>query len=44
MTLTPDDRDALFKAFGRAFFRQDLDALYDAVVDAAGKASKLSRR
>jgi len=26
-----DERDALFKAFGRAFFRQDLDALYDVV-------------
>ena len=32
MTLPTDDRDALFKAFGRAFFKEDLDALYDAVV------------
>lgn len=28
-----DARDAIFKAFGRAFFRQDLDALYDVVTD-----------
>ena len=25
------ERDALFKKFGRAFFKQDLDALYDVV-------------
>lgn len=28
-----DERDALFKAFGRAFFRKDLDALYEVVTD-----------
>ncbi len=28
-----DERDALFKAFGRAFFKQDLDAMYDVVTD-----------
>lgn len=31
MTPTAEDRDALFKAFGRAFFKEDLDALYDVV-------------
>lgn len=28
---SPDERDALFKAFGRAFFKRDADALYDTV-------------
>ncbi len=28
---TPAERDAIFKAFGRAFFKEDLDALYQAV-------------
>lgn len=34
-TVNPDaaTRDDLFKAFGRAFFRQDLDAMYDVVTD-----------
>ena len=31
MTPSPEDRDALFRAFGRAFFKEDLDALYDVV-------------
>jgi ketosteroid isomerase-like protein len=33
--VTPDatERDALFKAFGRSFFRQDLDAMYDVVTE-----------
>lgn len=31
--MSPDtnQRDALFKAFGRAFFKQDLDAMYEVV-------------
>jgi ketosteroid isomerase-like protein len=31
--MTPDAerRDAIFKAFGRAFFKQDMDAMYDVV-------------
>lgn len=31
--MTPDAaaRDAVFKAFGRAFFKQDLDAMYEVV-------------
>ena len=33
MSLPADDRDALFKAFGRAFFRRDVDALYETVTD-----------
>jgi ketosteroid isomerase-like protein len=33
MTPTAEERDALFKAFGRAFFRQDLDAMYQAVTE-----------
>lgn len=31
MKPTADERDALFKAFGRAFFRQDFDAMYKVV-------------
>lgn len=33
--MTPDtgERDILFKAFGRSFFRQDLDAMYDVVTE-----------
>lgn len=33
--MAPDTatRDTLFKAFGRAFFRQDLDAMYEVVTD-----------
>ncbi len=33
MTPTTEDRDALFKRFGRAFFKQDLDAMYEVVTD-----------
>ncbi len=32
MNPSAEDRDALFKAFGRAFFKEDLGALYDGVV------------
>ena len=31
MTADTNERDALFKAFGRAFFRRDVDALYETV-------------
>jgi hypothetical protein len=31
MIPTEAERDAIFKAFGRAFFKQDLDAMYEAV-------------
>jgi ketosteroid isomerase-like protein len=31
MTPTAAERDAIFKAFGRAFFKQDLDAMYQVV-------------
>ena len=31
MTPTAEERDAIFKAFGRAFFKQDLDAMYQVV-------------
>ena len=31
MNPTAEERDALFKAFGRAFFKQDLDAMYQVV-------------
>lgn len=33
MNPTAEERDALFKAFGRAFFKQDLDAMYQVVTD-----------
>ena len=33
MSLPAEDRDSLFKAFGRAFFRRDVDALYETVTD-----------
>ncbi len=33
MNPTTEERDALFKAFGRAFFKQDLDAMYQVVTD-----------
>ncbi|MEM7080556.1 MAG: nuclear transport factor 2 family protein [Pseudomonadota bacterium] len=33
MPPSDQDRDALFKAFGRAFFKQDLDALYEVVTE-----------
>ena len=31
MNPSAEERDALFKAFGRAFFKQDLDAMYEVV-------------
>ena len=31
MTPTAEERDTIFKAFGRAFFKQDLDAMYRVV-------------
>jgi len=31
MTPTAAERDTLFKAFGRAFFKRDIDALYETV-------------
>ena len=31
MNPTTEERDALFKAFARAFFKQDLDAMYEVV-------------
>ena len=34
MNPTAEERDALFKAFGRAFFKQDLDAMYQVVTEA----------
>ena len=33
MTPTPAERDALFKAFARALFTRDLEALYQVVAD-----------
>ena len=33
MALNPAERDLLFNQFGRAFFKQDLDALYDVVTE-----------
>lgn len=33
MTPSPDERDAIFKTFGRAFFKQDLDLMYQVVTD-----------
>ena len=33
MNPTSEERDALFKAFGRAFFKQDLDAMYEVVTE-----------
>ena len=33
MNPTAEDRDALFRAFGRAFFKQDLDAMYQVVTE-----------
>lgn len=48
----PEARDALFKAFGRAFFKRDMAALYETVTpdfawrthDAAGQVSTLVGR
>jgi len=31
MNPTADERDALFKAFARAFFKRDLDSMYEVV-------------
>ncbi len=33
MIPSAEDRDVLFKAFGRAFFKQDLDAMYEVVTE-----------
>ena len=33
MTPSAEERDALFKQFGRAFFKQDLDAMYQVVTE-----------
>ena len=33
MPPSAEDRDALFKKFGRAFFKKDLDAMYDVVTE-----------
>lgn len=33
MQPTADERDALFKTFGRAWFRRDVDLLYEAVTE-----------
>jgi ketosteroid isomerase-like protein len=33
MSLSAGDRDALFKQFGRAFFKRDVDALYETVTE-----------
>lgn len=33
MALNEAERDLLFEQFGRAFFKQDLDALYDVVTE-----------
>ena len=34
MTPSSEQRDAIFKTFGRAFFKQDLDLMYEAVTPA----------
>ena len=51
MTPSESDRDTLFKAFGRAFFKQDLDAMYQVVtpdftwtVEAGGELHRLDSR
>ena len=33
MTPTAEERDATFKTFGRAFFKQDLDLMYQVVTE-----------
>lgn len=33
MSPTAEERDVLFKKFGRAFFKQDLDAMYEVVTE-----------
>ena len=33
MSPSAEDRDQLFKAFGRAFFKRDVDALYETVTE-----------
>lgn len=33
MSPTADERDVLFKAFGRAFFKKDFDAMYEVVTE-----------
>lgn len=52
MSLPDPERDALFKAFGRAFFKRDVDALYETVtddfvwytIDESGKARAITGR
>ena len=33
MTPSPQDRDTLFKSFGRAWFKRDVEALYEVVTE-----------
>jgi ketosteroid isomerase-like protein len=33
MSPSTDDRDAIFKSFGRAFFKQDMELMYQVVTD-----------
>ena len=33
MNPSTEERDVLFKKFGRAFFKQDLDAMYEVVTE-----------
>jgi ketosteroid isomerase-like protein len=33
MTPSSDERDAIFKAFGRAFFKQDMELMYQVITD-----------
>ena len=52
MSPSPAERDALFKSFGRAFFRRDVDALYETVtpdftwmsLDQAGNVRSITGR
>lgn len=52
MSPSPAERDALFKAFARAFFKRDVDALYETVsedfswltLDEAGNGKRVTGR
>lgn len=51
MTPTAEERDAVFKLFGRAFFKQDMDLMYEVVtpdftwtVDVDGEIRVLNNR
>lgn len=52
MTPSPDAREALFRSFGRAWFKADMDLLYQCVtpdfiwagMDAAGRPQRLQGR